>query len=82
MNKNNKGIFSFHTVDFNDSQNSEKEKVVFSEVNNNKNKENNKGENIEIVTVNQENENKSNNQEINLNSNKKKKICRICYLEE
>ena len=47
MNKNNKGIFSFHTVtsqslnvddDFNDSQNSEKEKVVFSEVNNNKNK--------------------------------------------
>ena len=91
MNKNNKGIFSFHTVtsqslnvddDFNDSQNSEKEKVVFSEVNNNKNKENNKGENIEIATVNQENENKSNNQEINLNSNKKKKICRICYLEE
>ena len=92
MNKNNKGIFSFHTVtsqslnldeDFNDSKNQEKEKF-----DNNNIKEKSMEKKVEIDSVNQENEKKSKTEnEIlvlnnNNNNNKKKKICRICYLEE
>ena len=87
MNKNNKGIFSFHTVtsqsinvdeDFFD----EKEKVqIYDNFKKNKTKD----EKIEICSLNRENESKSyksNEQGLILNGNKKKKICRICYLEE
>ena len=87
MNKNNKGIFSFHTVtsqspnlddDFNDSKNQEKEKYD-SNV-----KEKIGEDKVEFASVNQENEKKSKteNEILVLNNNKKKKICRICYLEE
>ena len=92
MNKNNKGVFSFHTVtsqslnlddDFNDSKNNEKENFVRYGKDNNS-KEKSIEEKVEIASINQENENKSKNENDNLvlNVNKKKKICRICYLEE
>ena len=84
---NNKGIFSFHTVtsesinlddDFNDNENEEDVKVY-----DNSNSKKNKKENIIAFTsVNLDNKDKSFNKDLLLNTNKKKKICRICYLEE
>ena len=84
MNKNNKGIFSFHTVtsqsiNVNDDFFDEKEKI---EIYDNVKKNKTKGEKIEFCSLNQENESKNNEQKLILNANKKKKICRICYLEE
>ena len=84
MNRNNKGIFSFHTVtsqsiNVNDDFFDEKEKI---EIYDNVKKNKIKGEKIEFCSLNQENESKNNEQKLILNVNKKKKICRICYLEE
>ena len=91
-NKNNKGIFSFHTEtnqsldideDFNENKISDKEKEKNDKENKDK-KENDKKEELNLVSINEENESKSNKDLVsnNTNTDKKKKICRICYLEE
>ena len=89
-NKNNRGIFSFHTVtsqsiniddDFNDIKDKNSEKIY----DNNSFKIINKKEKVGFTSVNLENNNKCCNKDLILNANKnknKKKICRICYLEE
>ena len=94
MNKNNKSAFSYHTVtsqsinldeDFDDSKKSDKEKDKIKE-DKNSNKEKSVEEKIELASLNEENksknDNSNNNGKLILNENKKKKICRICYLEE
>ena len=86
LNKNKHGMFSFHTVtsqsinlddDFNEQDNDD----IYE--NNNNNSKKYKKENIVAFTsVNLDNKNNIYNKNFLLNSNKKKKICRICYLEE
>ena len=79
FNKNKKNYFSAHTVtsqslildeDFNNYQNSEREKNEVIEVNSR--------DKISQIEIKKEKE----NEVLVLNSNKKKKVCRICYLEE
>ena len=100
-NKDNKGIFSYHTEtshslnldeDFNESKNFEiiknKDNLNEKKEKNNEIKiqENKEKEKIDLVSIDKENESKINNNDLvsnnNINTEKKKKICRICYLEE
>ena len=84
MNKNKHGMFSFHTVtsqsinlddDFNEQENEQF-------YGNNISKKNKKENIVAFTSVNLDNKDKIYNKDLLLNVNKKKKICRICYLEE
>ena len=102
-NKNDKGIFSYHTEtsqslnldeDFNEVKNKEniKKKDIFNDKSEKTEKNNSiqlenkqEKEKIDLVSIDKENESKSNNKDLisnDINTEKKKKICRICYLEE
>ena len=86
MNKNKHGMFSFHTVtsqsiNLDDDFNEQENENIYE--NNNNNSKKNKQDNIMAFnSVNLDNKNNIYNKDFLLNSNKKKKICRICYLEE
>jgi len=86
MNKNKHGMFSFHTVtsqsiNLDDDFNEQEDENIYE--NNNNNSKKNKQDNIMAFnSVNLDNKNNIYNKDFLLNSNKKKKICRICYLEE
>ena len=86
MNKNKHGMFSFHTVtsqsiNLDDDFNEQEDENIY-ENNNNNSKKNIQDNIMAFNSVNLDNKNNIYNKDFLLNSNKKKKICRICYLEE
>ena len=79
LNKENKNSFSAHTI-------TSQSLLLDDDFNNNDNSEKEKGEIIEVNTKDKCSEKESKKEKdskvLILNSNKKKKVCRICYLEE